>query len=86
MGLELGYLNKIFLRAGIGNLQRVLNDITGNQGAFEVQPNVGLGVKLGRLHLDYALSNVGEVSSSLYSHIFSLSLDLVKRTSPSGSE
>jgi len=86
LGVELGYVNKIFLRAGVGNLQRVLNDITGNQGAFEVQPNVGLGIKLGRLHLDYALSNVGEVSSSLYSHIFSLSLDLVKRTSPSESE
>ncbi len=79
-GFELGYINKIFLRAGVGNLQRVLNDITGDQGAFEVQPNVGLGIKLGRLHLDYALSNVGEISSSLYSHIFSLSLDLVKRT------
>jgi len=82
MGFELGYLDKIYLRAGAGNLQRVLNDITGTQGAFEFQPNVGVGLKLGRLHLDYALSNVGEISSSLYSHIFSLSLDLVKRTTP----
>lgn len=78
MGFELGYMEKIYLRVGVGNLQRVLNDISGDQAPFEFQPNVGLGIKLGRLHLDYTLSNVGEVSSSLYSHIFSLSLDLIK--------
>lgn len=78
MGFELGYKKKVYLRAGMGNLQRVLVDITGKQAPFEFQPNVGVGLKLGRLHLDYALSNVGELSSSLYSHIFSLSLDLIK--------
>jgi len=77
-GMELGYNQKVYLRAGMGNLQRVLVDITGKETSFEFQPNIGVGLKLGRLHLDYALSNVGEVSSSLYSHIFSLSLDLIK--------
>ena len=78
-GIELGYKKKVFLRAGAGNLQRVLNDINGTKGSYEIQPNVGLGLRLGRLNLDYALSNAGNVSGSLYSHIFSLSLDLVKR-------
>lgn len=76
MGFEVGFKEKVFLRAGVGNLQRVLNDITGDQAPFEIQPNIGVGLKLGRLKLDYALSNAGEVASVLYSHIFSLSLDL----------
>lgn len=75
-GLELGFKNLVFVRGGMGNLQRVINDVYGNQSSFEVQPNIGLGLKLGRLHVDYALSNVGNLSSSLYSHIFSLTLDL----------
>ena len=77
-GIELGFKEKVFVRAGVGNLQRVLNDVYGDQAPFEVQPNIGVGLKLGRLHIDYALSNAGNVSSSLYSHIFSLALDLTK--------
>lgn len=78
-GFELGYSNRIFLRAGIGNLQRVLNEVYGKQGAFEVQPNVGVGLRLGRFSIDYALANAGNLSSVLYSHIFSVSLDLTGR-------
>ena len=43
------------------------------------QLNVGLGLLLGRLKLDYALANVGNVSGAQASHIFSVSLDLSEK-------
>jgi len=79
LGLEIGLKNKVFFRAGVGNLQRVLNDVYGDVGSFEVQPNIGLGLKLGRIKIDYALANAGDVSSVLYSHIISISIDLAER-------
>ena len=74
-GSEVGYLDRIFLRIGVGNFQRVLNEVNASRRDFELQPNFGLGLKLGRLKVDYALANVGNVSGILSSHIFSLSLD-----------
>lgn len=79
LGLELGYVSKVFLRLGVGNLQRTLNDVNSDKRNLDFQPNVGLGVKLGRLSIDYALANVGNLSGSLASHIFSLNLDLAER-------
>ncbi len=77
LGLEVGYVDKVFLRAGIGNLQSVINPVNTAHRSFEFQPNVGLGLKLGRLKIDYALANIGSVSGVLVSHIFSLGLDFV---------
>lgn len=82
-GLELGYINKVFLRAGWGNIQRVINPENTENTKTEFQPNIGLGLVLGRLRIDYALANVGSVSGVLSSHIFSVSLDFVKRKNPS---
>ncbi len=76
-GLEVGYVNKVFVRGGIGNLQSVINPVNTSHRNFEFQPNVGLGLKLGRLKVDYALANIGSVSGILVSHIFSLGLDFV---------
>ncbi|HPD53704.1 MAG TPA: hypothetical protein PLI08_07150, partial [Bacteroidia bacterium] len=76
MGLEVGYNRFIFLRAGLLNIQKVKNfDKT---ETTIVQPNLGLGVKLGRLALDYALANIGG-NETPYSNIFSLRLDVNKR-------
>ena len=79
MGAEIGYSKPYFLRLGIGNLQRVLNEVNANKRDFDFQPNVGLGLLLGRLKLDYALANVGNVSGAQASHIFSVSLDLSEK-------
>lgn len=75
LGIEAGYAGKAFLRLGIGNIQRVLNPENADRREFDFQPNVGLGISLGRLRIDYALANVGNVAGALASHIFSLSLD-----------
>lgn len=76
-GLELGYASKVFVRAGIGNIQRLVNAQNYTEREIEYQPNIGLGLKLGNLAIDYALANVGGVAGINESHIFSLSLDII---------
>jgi hypothetical protein len=79
MGVELGFIKTVYLRFGVGNLQRILNEVNADKRDFDFQPNVGLGLKLGRLKIDYALANVGNVSGALASHIFSMNLDFIER-------
>ncbi len=70
LGLEFGYVNRIFLRAGIGNMQRITT-FRGTED-FSVQPNMGIGLRLGNFFLDYAITDIGNTSEALYSNIFSL--------------
>jgi hypothetical protein len=81
IGAELGFIKTVYLRVGVGNLQRILNEVNANKRDFDFQPNVGLGLKLGRLKIDYALANVGNVSGALASHIFSFNLDMASKKS-----
>lgn len=78
LGIELGVSEKVYIRAGLGNIQRIIN-LSSNNRVIDFQPNVGLGLVLGRLKVDYALANVGNVSGVLTSHIFSMSLDFKER-------
>lgn len=75
LGFEVGYARRVYLRAGLGNMQTVINQTNTAKRDFEIQPNVGLGLRLGRLKVDYALANLGSASGVLVSHIFSLGLD-----------
>lgn len=79
IGLEVGYKGFIYLRGGLGNIQKELND---NATAFitTVQPNFGLGVKYKIFTLDYALTDIGDRSVALYSNIFSLKIDINRKT------
>ena len=77
LGLELGYKSMIFLRAGMGNFQQV-TEITG-QNAMSFQPNIGIGLKIKRITLDYALTDIGDQSVALYSNVFSLKFDIMKQ-------
>lgn len=70
LGLEVGYLNLVFVRAGINNLQRI-SDFD-NRKAITIQPNIGLGISFRGIAIDYALTNVGSIGFSRYSNIFSL--------------
>jgi hypothetical protein len=79
LGFELVYNKLIFLRAGVGNAQRV--NPFGDEAGWTVQPNMGLGLKIRNLQVDYALSDIGNVSDVLYSNVFSLRIDLVKKKS-----
>ncbi|WP_456236440.1 putative type IX sorting system protein PorV2 [Flavobacterium cellulosilyticum] len=74
LGLEFGYTDLVFLRAGVGNFQNIQQIDNTNKVGF--QPNVGLGFKYKGIQVDYALTNLGNQSASLYSNIFSVKIDL----------
>ncbi len=76
MGIELGYAGVVFVRGGINNLQYV-KEIDG-QKVLDFQPNIGVGLKIKSVVLDYALTNIGSTGVALYSNVFSLRFDLYK--------
>lgn len=79
LGVEADYNGFVQLRLGVGNFQRVKDDFNPDKEVLTVQPNFGLGLRLGRVQLDYALTDIGNVSQVLYSHIFSVRLDFKNR-------
>ena len=76
-GLEFGYKNMVFLRAGVMNIQKE-QDVTG-KNITTMEPNFGIGIKIKRISIDYSRTNLGNVSVALYSNIFSLRLDINKQ-------
>jgi hypothetical protein len=74
-GIEADYNGFIQLRAGVGNFQRIKDDFNPNKENLTMQPNFGVGLKLGRVQLDYALTDIGNVSQIQYSHIFSIRIN-----------
>ena len=76
-GFEAGYMNLVFLRAGIGNIQKT-SDVVGLE-VTTFQPNIGIGVKVKTISIDYALTDIGDKSVALYSNVFSLKLDINKK-------
>ena len=75
LGLEVGYKGFVYLRGGLGNIQKELND-KGNELITTVQPNFGLGVRYRIFSLDYALTDIGDRSVAMYSNVFSLKIDI----------
>jgi Type IX secretion system protein PorV len=74
LGFEFGYTDLVFLRAGVGNFQNIQQIDNSEKVGF--QPNIGLGFKYKGIQIDYALTNLGNQSASLYSNIFSVKVDL----------
>ena len=70
LGLEASYKGIIQLRAGIGNFQQE-KDLQYVQ-KWTFQPNVGIGLNFENVSLDYALSDIGDQSAALLSHVFSI--------------
>lgn len=81
LGIELGYKNLIFVRSGIYNFQRALadGDTLNQKKVWIYQPSLGAGFKLKHIAIDYAFTNLANQSNPLYTHIFSIRLDLVKK-------
>ncbi|MDG1374890.1 MAG: PorV/PorQ family protein [Flavobacteriaceae bacterium] len=74
LGLEFGYTDLVFFRAGIGNFQNELQ--LDNSSPLTFQPNFGVGFKYNGICLDYAFTDIGDQSAALYSNVFSLKIDL----------
>ena len=73
LGLQFGYIDLVFVRAGVGNFQNV-QQLDGNE-SVGFQPNIGVGFKYKGIQVDYALTDIGDNSAALYSNVFSLKLD-----------
>lgn len=81
IGLE-GSINKsFFIRAGLTNFQKALSDgDTLNQKRVWIyQPSLGAGVKIKNVTIDYAFSNLANQSNPLYTHVFSLRINLARK-------
>lgn len=78
IGMEGSLNNVFFIRAGINNFQKALSDgdTTNQKKVWIYQPSLGAGFKIKSIRIDYAFSNLANQSNPLYSHIFSLRLDL----------
>ncbi|MFL5729702.1 MAG: PorV/PorQ family protein [Cytophagaceae bacterium] len=74
LGVEVDYLKTVYLRMGLGNIQKIKD--FDNKSVTTIQPNFGLGVKINRFSVDYALTNITNTNQSLYSNVFSLKIAL----------
>lgn len=72
IGLEGSFKKIAFLRAGIGNIQQS-TDFEGKE-SYQFQPNAGIGIRIKNFSIDYALTDLGNVSDALYSNVFSVRL------------
>ena len=81
VGLEADINKVVFVRAGISNFQQALKDgDTLNQKKVWIyQPSVGAGFHVGNVTVDYAFTNLANQSNPLYTHVFSLKVDLIKK-------
>ncbi len=75
VGLELNYKKRIFLRGGVNNIQEAREF---DKTYTSWQPNIGVGVRFWKLHLDYAFTDIGDASVALFSHVVSLRMAVAK--------
>jgi hypothetical protein len=87
LGIEASYKNAIFVRAGIGNFYRALdNTDTTNVKKYTVfQPSVGVGFKVKSFSVDYAFTSLQMQDNPLMSHVISIRLDIFKTKKPAQS-
>lgn len=80
-GLEASWKNVLYVRGGINNFQQALDDddVTNTKKVWIYQPAVGAGFRLANVLIDYAFTNLANQSNPLYTHVFSLKVDLVKK-------
>ena len=85
-GLEMKYVAgkdiDFAIRTGVGNLQRATDEI--GKKRFILSPNIGAGLHVKIISIDYALTNLTTVKdksdgAGLYSHVISLRIDINKK-------
>jgi len=79
LGLELNVNHVFYLRAGINNFQRALadGDTLNQKKVWIYQPSAGAGFRISNVTIDYAFANLANQSNPLFTHVFSLKLDMV---------
>lgn len=81
LGLEANIQNVFFVRAGVTNFQKGLQDgdTTNQKKVWIYQPSAGAGFKIKNVMIDYSFTNLANQSNPLYTHIFSLRFNIVKK-------
>ena len=74
LGAELNINNYVFIRSGLGNIQKTYD--LNNKSIVTIQPNIGIGLQIKGITIDYALTDIGDASVALYSNVFSLRINL----------
>ncbi|MBC7950112.1 MAG: PorV/PorQ family protein [Chitinophagaceae bacterium] len=79
IGLELNVNNVFFLRGGINNFQKALadGDTLNQKKVWIYQPSAGAGFRIQNVTIDYAFTNLANQSNPLFTHVFSIRLDMV---------
>lgn len=79
LGLELNVNNVFFLRGGINNFQKALadGDTVNQKKVWIYQPSAGAGFRIQNVAVDYAFTNLANQSNPLFTHVFSLRLNMV---------
>ena len=79
LGLEFNISNVFFIRGGINNFQRALadGDTLNQKKVWIYQPSAGAGFRISNVTIDYAFSNLANQSNPLFTHVFSLRLNMV---------
>ena len=79
LGLELNINNVFFLRGGINNFQKALadGDTLNQKKVWIYQPSAGAGFRIQNVTIDYAFTNLANQSNPLFTHVFSLRLNMV---------
>lgn len=75
-GIAFGFKELVTLRGGISNMQYIKN--FDDSKKLTIQPNIGIGLHIKAVYLDYAFTDIGDASTALYSHVISLRLALNK--------
>jgi hypothetical protein len=72
---EFSERNALSLRGGIGNYQRILN-ASGDKNRLYLLPSAGVGLKLNKFTLDYAIANFAGGGTVLFSNVFSIRFNI----------
>ncbi|MFA5574536.1 MAG: PorV/PorQ family protein [Brumimicrobium sp.] len=70
VGLEINWNNTIAVRTGVNNFQYAKN--FDDSRSLMVQPNIGVGLTLKGITLDYSFTNISSSKEALFSHVISL--------------
>ncbi|NJM17065.1 MAG: hypothetical protein HC896_18295 [Bacteroidales bacterium] len=80
MGLELDYRQVVYFRTGLNSLQK-LPDVENNQ-KLNFALNLGVGLRLKGISIDYAYTDAGDNTSVPYSHLISLQFGVAPANNP----
>lgn len=82
LGLEAAIKDVFFIRGGVTNFQRALadEDTVNQKKVWIYQPSLGAGFKIKNVMLDYAFTNLANQSNPLYTHVFSLRMNFVRKS------